>query len=372
MFRGTKVLDVHSHIHDIPMTDPTQSPRLSYQFWHDIWNIPGLGASKPLSSPIADGKHSDRPGNTDEDFKAVADALAKYLEVRSIDAQIISPHPLQFHGWMENEIQFKSWIAYQNDLAFKIAQARPEVFLASCQLPQRADAKDTEHCIEELERCVNELGCVAAYVSPDSTGRGDLPTMNMPYWYPLYEKCQELNVPIIVHGTDVLDPRYRTMNVVRYFELGFMLPQTIATVTLRHNPQLFERFPGLKIIVCHCGGFVDRMGEGAPYRAIGNDVDRNLFYDSAAYDLDFLALGIKQRGPAQIVFGTEAPGSGREIRPGTELSADDFVPLFESDPALDFLTEEQKLDILHNTPAKLVPGLEDTIAQNAKATIKAY
>ena len=150
------------------------------------------------------------------------------------------------------------------------------------------------------------------------------------------------------------------MNVVRYFELGFMLPQTIATVTLRHNPQLFERFPGLKIIVCHCGGFVDRMGEGAPYRAIGNDVDRNLFYDSAAYDLDFLALGIKQRGPAQIVFGTEAPGSGREIRPGTELSADDFVPLFESDPALDFLTEEQKLDILHNTPAKLVPGLEDT------------
>lgn len=372
MFSGQKVLDVHSHIHDIPMTDPTKSPRLSYQFWHDLYNIPGLSASKPLASPIGDGKHSDRPGNTDEDFKAVADALAKYLDVRKIDAQILSPHPLQFHGWMENDIQFNSWITYQNDLAFKIVQARPDIFLGACQVPQRPGYKDTENCIEELERSVKELGFVAAYVSPDSTGKGDTPTMNMPYWFPLYEKCQELDIPIIVHGTDIQDPRYRTMNVERYFELSFMLPQTIATVTLRHNPQIFERFPGLKIIVCHCGGFVDRMGEGAPYRAYANKLDDNLFYDSAAYDLDYLAVAIKQRGVSQIAFGTEAPGSGREIRPGTEYTADDFVPLFESDPALDFLTQAEKLDILHNTPARLAPALADTVAQNKKAKAKAY
>ena len=36
MYNGVKVLDVHSHIHDIPMTDRTKSPRLSYQFWHDL------------------------------------------------------------------------------------------------------------------------------------------------------------------------------------------------------------------------------------------------------------------------------------------------------------------------------------------------
>ena len=83
-----------------------------------------------MPSPIAPGKHSDRPGNRDEDFQAVASALAKYLEVRRIDAQIISPHPLQFHGWMEDDILFKSWIGYQNDLAFKIAQAQPNVLLA--------------------------------------------------------------------------------------------------------------------------------------------------------------------------------------------------------------------------------------------------
>jgi predicted TIM-barrel fold metal-dependent hydrolase len=275
-------------------------------------------------------------------------------------------------GWMEDDVLFESWIAYQNDLAFKIVQARPDVFLGACQIPQRPHYKDTENCIEELERSVKELGFVAAYVSPDSTGKGDTPTMNMPYWFPVYEKCQELNIPIIVHGTDIIDPRYRTMNVGRYFELNFMGPQSIATVTLRHNPQIFERFPGLKIIVCHCGGFIDRIGEGAPYRAKANKLDDNLFYDSAAYDIDYLSVAIKQRGVSQIAFGTEAPGSGREIRPGTKYTADDLVPMFESHPALDFLTEAEKLDILHNMPIELVPGIADAVAQNKKAKAKAY
>ncbi|HZT07589.1 MAG TPA: amidohydrolase family protein [Chloroflexota bacterium] len=374
MFNGVKVLDVHSHIHDIPMIDRSQAPRLSYQFWHDLWYIQGLGAAKPLPSPIAPGKHSDRPGNRDEDFQAVAAALAKYLEVRKIDAQIISPHPLQFHGWMEDDIQFKSWIAYQNDLAFKIVQAKPDVFLGSCQLPQRANQKDTEHCLEELDRCVTELGFVAAYVSPDPNGKGNTPPMHSPYWFPLYQRCQDLGVPIIVHGTDVVDPKFHAWEMNRYFEFGFMVPQSIAMATLRQHPEVFERFPGLRIIICHCGGFIDRLGENAAFRAKEHRdrVAGGLFFDTAAYDTDFLALAIKQRGFTQFTFGTEAPGSGVEIRPGTNRTADDLVPMFESDPALSFLTDEQKKDILHSTPARLAPGLADAAAQNAKARAKAY
>ena len=374
MYGNVKVLDVHSHIHDISMTDRTQSPRLSYQFWHDLSFIPGFGASKPLASPIGPGKHSDRPGNTDEDFKVVSAALARYVEDRKIDAQIISPHPLQFHGWIESEVIFKSWISYQNDLAFKIVQAQPERFLGAIQLPQRVDKEDTAHCLEELERCVAEYGFVEAYVSPDITGKGDTPPMNMPYWYPLYEKCQELGIPIIVHGTDNPDPRYHDMNVGRYFEFSFMFPQSMALATLRENPDLFKRFPGLKIIVCHCGGFLDRLGEAAAFRVRDNKeaLANNLFYDSAAYDMDYLALAIKQRGPSQFVFGTEAPGSGTELRPGTEYTADDLVPMFERHEALSFLSEKEKQDILHNTPAMLVPGLADAAAQNAKVKVKAY
>lgn len=373
MYHGVKVLDVHSHIHDIPMTDRRQAPRLGYPFWSTLFGIPGLGTSKPLPSPIGPGKHSDQPGNRDEDFKAVAAALAKYLEVRNVDTQILSPHPLWFHGWMEQPHLFESWISYQNDLAFKLVEAQPTRFVGACFLPQRADENDTGHCLEELERCVKEYAFVATYVSPDPTGKGDTPPMNTPYWYPLYAKCQELNIPIIIHGTDKVDPRfYGAMNVGRYFEFNFMFPQSMAMATLRANDELFKRFPGLKIIICHCGGFLDRLGEAHAFRAKEKDLSTNLFYDTAAYDLDFMALAIKQRGPSQFAYGTEAPGSGTELRPGTKYTADDLVPMFESHPTLSFLSEKEKVDILHQTPAKLAPGLADAGVQNAKAKVKAY
>ena len=145
----------------------------------------------------------------------------------------------------------------------------------------------------------------------------------------------------------------------------------MALATLRVNDQ-FERFPGLKIIICHAGGFIDRLGEGHPFRAKDKDHSKYLFYDTAAYDLDFLALSIKQRGASQFAYGTEAPGSGTEIRPGTKYTADDLVPMFENHPTLSFLSEQDRQDILHSMPAKLAPGLADAAATNAKAKVKAY
>src|SRR5207249_5632523 len=126
--------------------------------------------------------------------------------------------------------------------------------------------------------------------------------------------------------------------------------------------------------VCHCGGFLDRLGEDAAFRAKEHRerVAGGLFYDTAAYDLDFLALAIKQRGTAQFTFGTEAPGSGVELRPGTKYTADDLIPMFESHPALGFMSDAEKTDILHHTPARLAPGLADAAAQNARARAKAY
>lgn len=372
MYHGVKVLDVHSHIHDLNKPYRHATPFLS-----KIMGSDAMGTTQLVASPIGPGKHSDQAGNRDEDFKAIAESLIRYMDVRNIDTQILSPHPLNIHGWMEQTNLFRSWISYSNDMVFKLVQAQPSRFVGTCQLPQRAEEKDTTHCLEELERCVREYAFVAAYVSPDITGRRDTPGMNTPYWYPLYAKAQELNIPLIVHGTNGLDPRYRTFQSSEahnpYYQLNFMSEQSMATATLRHNDQ-FKRFPRLKIIICHCGGFVDRMIGDSDFLDAENQktMTENLFYDTCAYDLDFLATAIKQRGVHQFAYGTEAPGSGMMNRPGTKHTADDLVPMFESHPTLSFLSEKDKLDILHNTPAKLAPGLADAAAQNAKAKVRAY
>jgi hypothetical protein len=55
-----------------------------------------------------------------------------------------------------------------------------------------------------------------------------------------------------------------------------------------------------------------------------------------------------------MLFGTEAPGSGRAVRPETGWTSDDLVPVIG---ALDFLTEEEKIKIFNENPARVIPAL---------------
>jgi predicted TIM-barrel fold metal-dependent hydrolase len=344
MYNGVKVLDVHSHI---------RWHRIAPTFMNSL-----MSSNTALASPIAGGKSSETPGYTDEEFAGAAERHARYLDDRNIDIQILGPHPVEVNGWMEPHI-FNSWTMYVNDAIHKICQARPDRWVGACQLPQYSHAPDTNNCLPELERCVREYGFVATYVTPDVTGRRDTPGMHEPYWYPLYEKVQELSIPIIVHGTDGLDPRYRVMP--QNYQLAFATEQFLTTNFLRWGDQ-FKRFPELKIIMCHLGGGLDRFIKQSNLLNPNHDTSNNLFFDSCAYDIDYLTAAIKQRGVTQVCFGVEAPGSGATVRPETGKTSDDMVPIIAG---LDFLSEQDKLDIFHNNPARVVPGLAKAAGSTA-------
>jgi len=360
MYKDLKVLDTHSHLRAYIPT-AVFLKRL-------------LASNTATPSPIGPGKTAPAglfgDGMRDEDFIRAAAGHAAYLDDRNIDVQILGPHPVDYNGFMEPHI-FKSWTSYVNDMIFKVCQARPDRWVGACQLPQDPHAPDASHMLPELDRCVKEYAFVATYVSPDVTGRRDTPGLDDPYWYPLYERCQELDLPIIVHGTEGLDPRFR--RVPQNYQLAFLSEQYFALQFLRHS-DVFVKFPRLKIMICHCGGALDRFIKTAhavtPHP--DRDLTNNLYFDSCAYDLDFLAAAIKQRGVSQICFGVEAPGSGAAIRPETGRTSDDLVPMIADHPKLDFLSEEDKRDIFHNNPARFCPALQDPLGTNAKATVSAY
>jgi Amidohydrolase len=108
---------------------------------------------------------------------------------------------------------------------------------------------------------------------------------------------------------------------------------------------VFERFPDLRVLVCHCGGALDRFIKSDPPPG-PEDLSRNLFFDTNVLDLDFLEAAIKQQTPAQMCFGTDVPGSGRAGRPETARPEDDLVPVISSYP---FLTEDDKVAIFTAT-----------------------
>jgi len=352
MYQGTSVIDIHAH---------ASSPNAVLTYVTTMM-ASNTARPSPLQAVAAAGNAFDASmraretaGLGDAEFLKTHTAHVRLLDDRQIEFQVVGPRPYMMMGWMQPHL-LPNWTRFVNDCIHKQATNFPDRFAGACQLPQRADAPDISHVLPELERCVNELGFVAAYVSPDPSGKRDSPGMHEAYWFPLYEAAQRLDIPLIVHGTNSHDRRFAV--VPHNYQLSFVTEQYLAGQFLQHS-DVFERFPKLKIVICHCGGALDRFLKTDPHLT-QKDLSNNLYYDTCAYDLDFLEAAIKQRTPARMLFGTEVPGSGKAIRPETGRPGDDLLPLIS---ALPFLSEEDKLNMFHHNALKVVPRLAGRFAR---------
>ena len=122
-------------------------------------------------------------------------------------------------------------------------------FLGVCALPQTA-GDPIEKTIPELERCIKQLGFVGCLLNPDpyENGGSEAPPLGDRYWYPLYEKLCDLNVPAHIHGTTSRSDRTP-------YSVHLINEETIAVYGLV-NSNVFKDFPGLKIVVSHGGGSI--------------------------------------------------------------------------------------------------------------------
>jgi predicted TIM-barrel fold metal-dependent hydrolase len=307
----------------------------------------------------------------------VEDALRRHLKVldeRRIDVQLISPRPVAMMHWERPFIQ-RAWARTTNDLIAQQCRLHPERFVGVAQLPQSREL-DTTSVLEELDRCVNELGFVAAIVNPDPGGDRLTPGLNDAYWHPLYAAAEKMDCTLIVHPSLTRDTRLE--GIPHSYQYNNLTEETLATLLLEHF-DVFERFPRLRVVVCHCGGALRRQlergrrtrggtVEGSGERgggSVGLSVTRrereartwpaNLFFDTCAYDPDFLETAIKQRGVEQMVFGSEAPGSGTSVKnPETGRPSDDLVAVLER---MSFLTAEDRRKILHDNVMRVFPRL---------------
>lgn len=335
MYNGVKVFDVHGHL-----TAPVGMRA-------HIYNL--TGGNSP-SNPFQSGRRG--PDLSDEAIYDAAKGHVDIMDERNIDVQIIGLRPPWHYGWIEKHL-VRSWAEFTNDSIAAQVAAFPDRFVGAAMLPQMGDEPDLGYCIEELDRCVNDLGFIGCYLVPDPSGRRQVPGMDQPYWYPVYQRCEELDVPIIVHGSNCFDPRVAPLSA--NYQLGFNYEQYLC-LQLLSRTDVFERFPKLKVVICHCGGGLDRFIKTDAMQLSQKDLSNNLFYDTVAYEIDYLALAIKQRTVPQMLFGTEAPGSGGAIRPETGRSCDDLVPVIG---AYDFLSEDDKIDIFNRNVLRVFPKLAE-------------
>ena len=340
MYHDHPVYDVHGHV---------TVPQASHSFVATL-----LATNSLVHSPLLTGG----AGPSLEDYREAAQRHVTYMDERDIDVQVIGPRPFMVLGQVLQPYSMKLWAEHVNATIAQQVELFPDRFLGAAMLPQDSDAADASHMVETLRSCVTERGFVAAYLAPDPKGERSTPGLNEAYWYPLYENCVDLSVPIIIHGTNTSDPRHYI--VPQNYQLGFVMEQYLATQILSHS-DVFERFPALQVIVCHCGGALQRFLKSDSHRS-QRDLSNNLFFDTCAHDLDFLTAAIRQNGVANTAFGTEAPGSGgatRQAGEGPGKTGDDLVPVLDS---FEWLSDADRKAILHDNPLRLVPAFA-----NAKA-----
>jgi 4-oxalmesaconate hydratase len=226
----------------------------------------------------------------------------------------------------------------------------PNVFRGVCGLPQ-SPGVSPKNCIPELERCVKEFGFVGCLINPDPSEATnyDTPGMGDEYWYPLYEKLVELDVPGYIHGAGCRSVRHS-------YSTHFINEETISVVSLV-NSRVFQDFPKLKIVCSHGGGAVPyhagrflapTLRRGAQSNFMDNM--RKLYYDTVLYTALACELLIKTVGADRCVFGTERPGVGTAKDPKTGRWMDDVRSYID---AFTWLSDADKKAIFEDNAKKL-------------------
>lgn len=287
---------------------------------------------------------------SDEVLRPVVEGLVKKMDEVGTDVQFLSPRPyMQMHSVKPGTVT-QRWTQVVNDVIYRQTRMFPERFRGVAGLPQYRQTSP-ENCLAELERCVKELGFVGCLLNPDPT-EGDAappPGLGDRFWYPLYEKLVELDVPALVHSAGCCHPR-------EPYTLKFINEESIAIVSLL-NSKVFDDFPTLKLILPHGGGAIPyQMGRFRAWHHRRNlpgtfdDKLRKLYFDTCNYAKDSLELLFRVVGTDHVLFGTERPGTGSVVDPATGKMYDDLKPVIES---IDWLSAEDKYKIFEGNARKV-------------------
>ncbi|GAA4981769.1 4-oxalmesaconate hydratase [Nonomuraea thailandensis] len=272
---------------------------------------------------------------TDDEIRAAIEGgQLKLQQERGTDLTIFSPGAGKMAHHYGDEQTSLDWSRVSNDLIARVCSLFPGRFIGACQLPQSPGeglAASIGNCVEELERCVEELGFVGCLLNPDpSDGYWQAPPLTDRVYYPLYEKLVELDVPAMIHVAMSRNPALQ--GTCAHYLNG----DTAAFMQLLMS-DLFADFPTLKLVLPHGGGAVPyhwgryrgfMIDQGRP--PLEEAVLNNVFFDTCVYHKRGLELLLDVIPQENILFASEMIGAVRSVDPETGRRFDDTKHLLDS------------------------------------------
>jgi aminocarboxymuconate-semialdehyde decarboxylase len=280
-----RTIDMHAHVFideawplvkDLPQTDKAMA---------------NLGAS----TMAIDGSTMDR--------------RFRLMDQMGIDVHVISVHPSQFLYFLEPDLSARI-VRMQNEKIAALVAAHKDRFVGfgniSLQQPDLA--------VQQIDYAVRQLDMRGFIVGANVNG-GELAN---PRLDPVWKKIEELQTVVMIHPQGFDDPGKRLDGAGALGNnIGFLLDTTIALSHLIFEGVL-DRFPGVKIIGAHGGGFlvsdIGRFDNCNTLQAPCQRVKRKpseylrgpqLYFDSLVYNPQNLRNIVTAAGASQVVIGTD-------------------------------------------------------------------
>ncbi|QDW39958.1 amidohydrolase family protein [Bradyrhizobium sp. KBS0727] len=315
---GKRVLtvDVHSHC-----------------YFREAINLMGDGADKVL--PPVKG--------VPEHFIVVEQRL-KEMDAMAIDMEVLSINPFWYGKDRDTAAQI---IKLQNEKLAELCAARPERFAAFASLTLQYP----DLAVQQLETAVRKQGLRGAAVGASVLGED----FSDPKFHPVWAKAEELGAVLFIHpqSTPELAKRFKGNGWLSN-TIGNPLDTTIALQHLIFEGTL-DRFPGLKIIAAHGGGYLGSYAARCDHACFVSPQNCNpaitlkkkpseylnqLYFDAMVFTPEGLRHLVAQVGASQVMLGTDHP------IPWEQHPVDHVF-------ATTTLSDKQKIAILGGNAAKL-------------------
>jgi 4-oxalmesaconate hydratase len=294
----------------------------------------------------------------DEIRESIEPNQLKLLRERGSDLMIFSPQASAMEHHVPDPPTARAWARACNDLVHRVVGLYPQHFAGACQLPQTPGGA-LDDSIEELRRCVEELGFVGCNLNPDpSGGHWTSRPLTDEYWYPLYEAMVELDVPAMIHVSASCNANFHALGA------HYLNADTSAFMQLVEG-DLFADFPTLRLVIPHGGGAVPY--HWGRYRGLAARLGRppldrhvmgNVFFDTCVYHHAGIELLCRVIDIDNILFASELLGAVRGVDPETGFHWDDTKRYLD---AIE-LSDGDRRKVLELNARRVYPRLDAALA----------
>jgi len=250
------------------------------------------------------------------------DLRLSIMDRQGVDMQVLSPASSYFFYWMPatESLEFARWL---NDRFAETVAKHPQRFVALASVP----IQDAATAAVELDRAIIRLGLRGAEIASNINGR----YFDDPAFDPFWEAAQALDALLFVHSNQVVGADRMNKNQLANL-IGNPTDTSLAFAKLIFGGVL-ERFPRLKFLLAHAGGFLPytwgRLDRGFQIqdpasRKISqppSEYVKLLHFDTITHSSMALEYLITNFGADRVLLGSDYPYDMGDPEPVGSLGA---------------------------------------------------